>query len=86
MDCCGSNVANKDCLRDRWRETRTDNQNFAVCKKQLSSWNCFYVVWDSANTDNSGIFEPKWKHTARKTTSLHPEDPTDNHKTTLRRC
>jgi len=37
-----SNVANEDRLRDKQRETRTDNQNFIVCKKQLSSWNQFY--------------------------------------------
>jgi len=80
-----SNVANEDHLRDEQRETRTDKQNFVVCKKQLSSWNRFYGsglgqrrrlrnFWakgESARRGGLGDFIQK--------------TPTDDHWTTLRK-
>ena len=59
MDCCGSNGANKDYL-----ETNKEKQGL-ITRTLLSVRNnlaeTVSMVWDSANTDNSGIFEPKVK-------------------------
>jgi len=79
-----SNVANEDHLRDEQRETRTDNQNFIVCKKQLSSWNSFY---------GSGLGQRRWLRNfwAKSESAWRgglrafiQKTPTDDHRMTLR--
>jgi len=80
MDCFGSNVANKDFLRDKRRETRTNNQNLVVCKKQLSSWNCFYGLGLSqhrqlrnfwAKGESEEDYEPSFRRPPQTTTRRH---------------
>jgi len=81
-----SNVANKDCLWNRRRETRTDNQNFVVCKKQLSSWNCFYVLGLSQHRQLRNFWAKGESTQRRRLRAFIQKTPTDDHQTTLRKC
>jgi len=80
-----SNVANEDRLRDEQRETRTDSQNFVVCKKQLSSWNQFCGS-GLGQRRRLGNFWAKSESVQRGgLRAFIQKTPTDDHQTMLRK-
>jgi len=62
---------------------RTDNQNFVVCKKQLSSWNCFYGLGLSKHRQFRNFWAKAESTQRGRLRAFIQKTPTDDHQMTV---